>query len=336
MKRKLVILSLIVALLTLPLALACARPAAPAGPVTLNLVASFARDRVTMRPPSYLVDEVNKRAKGELVINWKGGEEIIPTFDQPDALIKGTIDMNAAVTNYYAGLIPAAYVLDLSRFNPSEQGPGTKVYDFLVKMFETKGARYIGEYTGVPGTMGFYVLTNKEIKKPEELAGMKVRVSPLTRHFAEALGMMPITMPPGDIYLAMERKTVDGFIWPIYDSFNEMGFPEVTKYAIDHPVYHGISGLFANLNVWNKLPSKLQKLILDVQVESQNWVIEFYKQQSTSQRDRAIARGMKYIKFSEADGTRYVKMATDALWAHFKKNMSPEDYQKIRQLLKYE
>lgn len=335
MKQKLVIIGLMVALLATAFSLACAKKVAT-GPITLNLVASFAKDAVSMRAPSYFVDEVNKRAQGELTINWKGGPEIIPTFDQPDAVIKGTFDLNGAVTNYYAGVLPASYVLALSRLKPDEQGPGTKVHDFLVKMFAAKGIRYVGEYGAESPSAGFYIYLNKEIRKPEELAGMKIRVSPLTRQFAEALGTAPITMPAGDIYLAMERKTVDGFIWPLYDTFNEMGWPEVTKYAIDYPLYQGIAGIFANLNVWNKLSGSQQKLITDAHIAAANWNVEFFKQQHASQRERAIKAGMKFIKFSEADGARYVKTAEDALWPYFQKNLSAEDYQTIRKLLKYE
>jgi len=335
MRGKLVIFGLIVALLVVPLGAGCAKKA-PAGPITLNLVGSFAREFVSMRAPSYFVDALNERAKGELTINWKGGPEVIPTFDQPDALIKGIIDVNAGVTNYYAGVLPAAYVLTLSPFMPDKQGSGTKVYDFMVKMFEAQGIRYIGEYTRDAATTGFYLFLNKEIKKPEELAGMKIRVSPLTRHWAEALGTVPITMPAGDIYLAMERKTVDGFIWPLFDSFSDFGWAEVTKYAIDYPAFQGQAGIFFNLNVWNNLPGNLQELVMDVHAEATEWNVEFYRQQYASQRQQAIAGGVKFIKFSEADGARYVKAAEDALWAHFKKNMSPEDYQKIRKLLQYE
>lgn len=336
MKRKLVIFSLFVVLLALPVAAACARPAAPGKPATLNLVSGLAKNMVTMQAPLYFIDEVNRRAKGELTINYKGGPETIPTFDQPDALIKGVMDLNATVTNYYAGVLPTAYVTDLSRFRPSEQTQGTELYDYLVKMFEEKGVRYIGEYYGTPGTMGFFIFLNKEVKKPEELSGLKVRVSPLTRQWAEALGLQPITMPAGDIYLAMERGTVDGFIWPLYDSFNELAFGKIAKYAIDHRAYHGIMGMYANLNAWNALPRHLQKLLLEVQLEAEKWNIGFIAAQYTSQRDRATAAGVKFIKFSEADAARYVKTAEDALWAHFKKGVSPERYTKLRQLLKYE
>ncbi len=332
MKARLVILTFVFFLATV---LFLQAPAT-AKPITLNLVSSFPQNHLVSQFGNYFVQALNKQAKGELYINWKGGGEIIPTFDQPEALIKGVIDVGNIVPNYMAGVVPGAYVLEMSRLLPLEQGPGTAIYEYLVKMYAEKGIRYIGEYAGSHGTGSFYLFTRFKPQKLSDLAGKKIRVSPLSRQFAQALGAEPITMPPPDIYLAMERGVVDGFIWPFVAAFNEMGFPKVVKCAIDLPIYRGSMGMFMNLKVWNKLPKDLQKMILDVQRMAAVWGEGYYASAGPNQMKRAKAAGVEFIKFSKAENEKFVRLSQDMLWTYFKKILSADRYKKLRQLLEYE
>ncbi len=69
----------------------------------------------------------------------------------------------------------------------------------------------------------------------------------------------------------MERGVVDGFIWPMYAGFSDMGLQEVTKFVVDHGVYRGPSGFFMNQKAWDKLPKNLQDLVLEVRKETMAW-----------------------------------------------------------------
>jgi TRAP-type C4-dicarboxylate transport system substrate-binding protein len=332
MKGKLLILIFIFFLVTLPLA----QSPAEGKSVTLNLVGSFPQNHLVSQFGNYFVQTLNKQANGQLYINWKGAGEIIPTFDQPEALIKGVIDVGNIVPNYMAGVVPGAYVLEMSRFSPLEQGPGTEIYEYLVKMYAEKGIRYIGEYAGSHGTGSFYLFTRFKPEKLSDLAGKKIRVSPLNRQFIQSLGAEPITLPPSDIYLAMERGVVDGFIWPFVAAFNEMGFPKVVKCAIDLPVYRGSMGMFMNLKAWNRLSGELQKMILDVQLMAAVWGEGYYASAGPNQMKQAKAVGVEFVKFSKAENEKYVKLSQDALWSYFKEILSPDRYKKLRQLLEFE
>lgn len=334
MKSKLVILMLVMGFVALTLTVDVDKAYTKDKPIQLNMVGSFPRKSVTSRAGSYFVDTVNREGKGRVKINWKGAAEIIPTFDQPEALIKGVIDMGAMVTNYFAGVLPGCQVLELSSSYISDYAPGTKRYDYLVKMYAEKGIRYIGEYMGTPGTSCFYVYTRFQPKKLGDLAGKKFRVAPLTRQFIEALGAEPITMPGSEIYLALERGVTDGFIWPFFASFNEMGFPKVVKYAVHIPVYRGVIGMFMNLKSWNRLPKDVQELLLKAQTRTQFWWEGYIDAVDKRQKKEAKAAGMKFIKFSNSENKEYVQLSEDALWAYFKKILSPERYNDYRQLLK--
>ena len=60
------------------------------------------------------MEEVNRRAKGKVVINFKGAREVVPTFDQPEALVRGVFDVWYGALNYWAGVVKPGYVTELS------------------------------------------------------------------------------------------------------------------------------------------------------------------------------------------------------------------------------
>lgn len=338
MKGKLVIFTLILVLLVLPVAAACARPA-PAGPVTLKMLTAFPKGTVPNAPGDFFIDEVNRRGKGELTIDRKGGPEAVATYDQPEATVKGVVDVHFTPSNYYAGLMGAPHVLEISPLQADEQGPGTEIYNTMVDMYKEIGIRFLGETTGSTGVMesgNFYVFTNKKVARVEDLAGQKMRISPMAVQFAEATRIQAITMPLGEIYLGMERGTIDGFIMPFFAGFNEMGLPKVTKYVIDHGIYRGNYCIVMNMKSWERLSEKQQKLLLDVMKDTISWTRGYLDGQDKSQRDRAKAAKVEFIKLPEAEAKRYAKISQDALWALFKQKLSPDRYKKLRQLLKYE
>ncbi len=281
------------------------------------------------------VDEVNRRGKGKVAIQFKGAKEVVPTFDQPEALVKGVFDVWYGAPNYWAGVVPAGYITELSPYPVPDNGPGSKLYNFMVKMYEKKGVRYLGHFSGDPGTGNHFMYTQKKVGSIGDLKGKKIRVPPLTRFFVTAIGAEPVTLPPGEVYLALERGTVEGFSWPYFDGFNNFGWQEVSKFVIAHPLYRDGTGVNMNLKKWNSLPKDVQKIILDsvrvVQIWSQGWISAY----QSSQLATMTKAGMKVIKFSKAEADKWAKTANESLWAHFKKAMSAGDYAQARKLMGY-
>src|SRR4030042_6787293 len=89
--------------------------AQPARAIPLNYVSfipvtnyEFARSK------PLFIDRVNEKAKGELIINVRGGPEIIPAYDLAFAAQKGTIDMTMIPTGFLENLVPGAAITRLS------------------------------------------------------------------------------------------------------------------------------------------------------------------------------------------------------------------------------
>jgi TRAP-type C4-dicarboxylate transport system substrate-binding protein len=303
-------------------------------PIVLNMVGAW--------PPKVssaadigikYIETVNQLAKGKLVIKFKGGKEVVPTFDQPQALVRGVFDIWYGAPNYWAGIVKGGYFTELSPYEIPDNGPGSDLFNFMVKMYEKHGVRYLGHYSGDPDTGNHFMYTQKSIKGIGDLKGKKIRVPPLTRHFVRAIGAEPVTLPPGEVYLALERGTVEGFTWPYYDGFTNFGWQKVSKFVIGHPLYRDGITIKMNLAKWNSLPKDVQDIMLVAARKTQSWSRGWVSAYQAVQLVGMQKGGMKVVKFSDAEAKRWHDTAGSALWAHFKSVMSADDYAAARKLL---
>ena len=278
-------------------------------------------------------DAVNQLSGGKIVIDFKGASDVVPTFDQPEALVRGVFDVWYGAPNYWAGIVRGGYLTEMSPYEIPDNGPGSELFEFVNKLHEAHGARYLGHMTGGPGAGNHFLYTQKKITRIEDLKGMKIRVPPLTRFFVAGMGAEPVTIPPGEIYLALERGTVEGFTWPVYDGFTNFGWQEVSKFMIAHPLYRDGISIAVNVRKWNGLPEDSKKIMYQAAADTQAWARGFVAEQQAAQLAKMKAAGMTVIEFTPADAKRWEDTAREALWAHFKTVMSAQDYASARRLL---
>lgn len=279
------------------------------------------------------MDNVNRLGEGVVHINYIGADDVLPTFDQPEALVNGVFDVWYGAPNYWAGVVPGGDVTELSQHQVPDNGPGSELYDFMVKMYEAKGVRYVGHAAGDIGVGAHYISTQFPVATIDDLKGKKLRVAPLTRHFIQASGAESVTLPPGDIFLAMDRGTVNGFSWPVADAFTRYGWQEVTKYMIDQPMYRSGASIAMNLDKWNGLSPEIQDVLLKAMAETQVWSRTWFAQNQDEQVTLMKKDGMEVLKLSDAESARWTAVANDSLWAYYQGLMSPEQFETAKRLL---
>jgi TRAP-type transport system periplasmic protein len=278
-------------------------------------------------------DFVNELSGGKVVIEFKGASDVVKTFDQPAALVKGVFDVWYGAPNYWAGIVRGGYFTEMSPYDVPDKGPGSELFKFVNKLHEAHGVQYLGHMTGGPDAGNHFLYTQKKITRIEDLKGMKVRVPPLTRFFVAGMGAEPVTLPPGEVYLALERGTVEGFTWPLFDGFTNFGWQEVSKYMVVHPLYRDGISILVNQAKWKALPEDAKQVMYQAAAKTQAWAHDFVAEQQAAQIKKMKAAGMQMIEFSPAEAKRWQDTSRSALWAHFKSVMTPENYATARQLL---
>ncbi len=305
--------------------------------VNLRMVGSFPiGPSPTAEIGNKFMEVVNRIGEGKVQIEYVGHSNVVPIFDQPEALVNGVFDVWYGAPNYWAGVVPGGDFTELSSLPVPDGGPGSEIYEFLVKMFAEKGVRYLAHAAGEVGVGTHMLSTQFEVGKIDDLSGKKVRVAPLLRHFVEAAGAEPITLPPSDIFLAIDRGTVDGFTWPVADGYTNNGWEEVTKFLVGQPMYRSGAGLAMNLGVWEKLSPEIQNILLEAVVEAQAFAKDWFHKNEQEQLEKMKAAGMQILSLGEEESARWSTVADDALWAYYTEVLTEDQAAEVARLLRRE
>jgi TRAP-type C4-dicarboxylate transport system substrate-binding protein len=263
------------------------------------------------------VDRVNSQCKDAIKIDWVGGPEVIPGFDQAEALQANSVQVIFAPTAYYASLAPEVNSFTLSKLTFKEERKPGGFYDFMVERHKKIGMMYIGTWCYNP----FYLRINKPIKSLDELKGVKMRTSALYDRFMKKLGIIPVTVKFGDTYTALERGLVDGFGFCVLGPA-DYGWLKNCKYIIDIPFYTRQNTLILmNLDVWNGLSKEVQDKIMDVTIEFEPEMKAYFEKKNGEEWKRYDKMGIKRIKFSPEENKKYYNTAYEAEWEDFEKKV---------------
>lgn len=114
-----------------------------------------------------------------------------------------------------------------------------------------------------------HVTANREIKKPEDMKGMKLRVppAPLFLMFTKSVGANATPIAFAEVYLALQQKTVDGQENPL-PTIMAKKFYEVQSHIM--LTGHITESLVVNVggHVWNKLNDAEKKVFQEVLLEA--------------------------------------------------------------------
>lgn len=295
--------------------------------IILKMATFLPKDDINLTAWWAYADEVNKKSKGEVVIKFVGGPEAIPAFKQFEAVRTGVVDMIFGCESYYGGAVTGAAYIHLSRLTPMEERK-VGYYDLRQDILKKQNVMYLGR---PEHGVWFHIFTNKPVKRPQEMAGQKIRTSATYEPFVKMIGAVPITIPGAEVYTALERGVVDGYAWSVLGNIS-MGWPEVCKYIIEPKIYAMNLENLINLDTWNKLPKPMQTLMANLMIENEEKYEKVFMELGEKELKAMQDKGMKFVKFSPEDTKWYVDMAYKAGWDEVIKK-SPELGAKLQKLL---
>ncbi len=295
--------------------------------ITLKMVTFLPKGDKNMTAFMALVDDINKKAAGELEIKYLGGPEAMPGFKQFEALRNGVVDMIFGCESYYGREVTGAPYTHLTRLDPMKERE-VGYYDLRVDLLKEHNVFYLGR---AEFGVWFNVFTNKEIERPQGLKGQKIRVSGTYEPFVKEIGAAPVTMPGSDIYTALERGTIDGYAWAILGNV-QMGWVDVCKYILEPRIYQMNIEALMNLKTWEGLPEHLQDLIMDCMIENEKEYTRVMSELAEAEYREMQEKGMEVIAFSPEDTEYYVDLAYEAGWDEVI-DQNPELGPKLREML---
>jgi tripartite ATP-independent transporter DctP family solute receptor len=161
----------------------------------------------------WAAEEIKKRTNGKYEIGVFPASQLGNENQINEGLGLGTVDMIytgvafAASIHKPIGITNAPFVLrDFDHFMAYRASP---LFRQIAKGYEDKTKHKIITLTYYGQRM---VTANKEIRKPEDMKGMKLRVppAPLFLMFTKSVGANATPIAFAEVYLALQQKTVDG------------------------------------------------------------------------------------------------------------------------------
>ena len=255
------------------------------------------------------IEKVKEKSKGEMLIEFLGGPEIMPGPEQVKALERGKmIHMCFTVVSQYEALVPEAATTNLSKLFPWEERQ-TGYYDLLVENHKKANLMYLGRWVYGP----FYLWSKKPISKPEDLKGMRMRTGALYDRFMKKLGIVPVSIAPADVYVALEKGMADGFGFTIIGPRKD-GWTTQVKYLINHPFYNQNGTILINRENWDKMSPVRQQAMKEASAGFEQLMVEYFKKEIDKElKTLKEQEGIKPIEFPPADAERYVNTAYEAL-----------------------
>ena len=208
---------------------------------------------------------VEERSKGEIEVQLYGNQQLGADRELTEATQLDNISGCAVSTANAAPFNPQLFVFDIpflfknhaEAYAALDGAPGQAVLASMSKA-NLMGAGYMEN--------GFRDLTNsrREITKPEDLNGIKLRTMENAIQMAmwRALGANPTPMAFGELFTALQQKTVDGQENPMELIYNNK-FYEVQPYLTKtHHIYSPYIMMFS-VEFWQGLKPEQQKLLME-------------------------------------------------------------------------
>ena len=247
---------------------------------------------------------VGARKYAELVAQRTGNRVKIDIYpatqlgserDLVEGLQLGTVDLVVTSTGPLGGFVPRMFVVDLP-FLFRDKTHAYKVLDgpigkSLLEPFAAKGIMGLAFWEN-----GFRNITNnvRPIEKPEDLRGIKIRTMENKIHLAsfKAWGASPTPMAWGEVYTALQQKTIDGQENPIAIIYTAKLY-EVQKYLALTGHFYSPSPLLMSLKAYNGLPGDIQKIMLDAAIECATFERNLLRDEEARQIADLKAKGMQ-------------------------------------------
>ena len=210
------------------------------------------------------VDSFNKIANGEMAIELYTADQLVPTPDLFNALQKGTLD---AVQSDDDSMASPADVAVFGGYFPF----ATRYSLDVPVLFNQYGLKDIweeayGEIDGVTWLSAgswdpCHFNTVDPIRSLDDLEGMRVFTFPTAGKFLSRFGVIPVTLPWGEVKDAVRNGALDGLAWSGITEAYTVGWADVTNCFLTNNISGAWCGsFFANSDSWHALPEHLREL----------------------------------------------------------------------------
>jgi TRAP-type transport system periplasmic protein len=242
-------------------------PAAPT-PIQLSYSIFFPPVHAQNKAAEAWAEEIEKRTEGAVKINMFPGGTLTPAAEVYDGVVKGISDIGMSCFAYTRGRFPVMEAVDLPMGYPDGRTATLAANAFYqeTRPKELDDVHVLYVHAHGPGLLH----TKKPVRTLEDVKGMKIRSTGLSSKVVEALGGVPVAMPQGSTYEALQKGVAEGTFAPI-ETLKGWKQAEVVDYTTDCRNIGYTTAMFVVMNRdrWDRLTPELQNVFTEV---SREWI----------------------------------------------------------------
>jgi TRAP-type mannitol/chloroaromatic compound transport system substrate-binding protein len=273
-----------------------------------------------------MVDLMNVLAAGELEISYnEGGTLVTSSGEMFDAVRNGIIEMGTDWPSYWEGKNTAFSLL-------TSVPMGFTPADYLAWFWQGGGLELAQELYGKFGIVWFpHSVTSPEcgqrsnvpIHTGEDYKGVKMRQCGRNQaRILQDLGGAAIFMPGAEIYMALQRGTIDAGEFSAPECDWSMGFQEVTKYWV-LPGWHQpgpVSGVMIHKKSWDKLPDRVKFMFKEACMATMMWSWTYFEYSSSEYTQKFLDAGIEITRLDQETIDKIQELAYKYLLEDAEKN----------------
>jgi TRAP-type C4-dicarboxylate transport system substrate-binding protein len=272
--------------------------------------------------------EIEKETKGRVKITLHPGGTLTSAANCYDGVVKGISDIGMSVLSYTRGKFPFSEVIDLP-LGYSSGMSATRLINQYYQRFKPKEldeVKVLYLHAHGPGILH----TKKAVSKLEDLKGMRIRCTGTAAKVVSALGGIPVAMPMGETYDALNRGMVEGSMAPI-ESLQGWKWGEVVKFSTESFGSAYSIGFFVVMNKekWNALSADIQKTIEKINKEWAEKTGKLWDEIDKAGREFSVKLGNKIISLSKEENQKWTQAVSPVLEEYVKamkeKNLAGEE-----------
>ncbi|MDO9535175.1 MAG: TRAP transporter substrate-binding protein [Bacillota bacterium] len=276
------------------------------GPVGKAVELKFAHHWAAQSPfgrgMQYFADVVNEESGGQLKVEVFAADSLVTGVEMYEAMLDGIVDIGFVTTSQISPKIRELTVLEI----PGIYDLGGGDFDYfdyaaeirpnLEEIYEEYGMVFL--YAVDPGDLA--ICSTQPIQDISDFNGKRIRdYGVWAGKVIEALGATPMTIPPGDVTLSLERNIVDAAMgtWGFVDGFKlyEQG---------KHITWLGVGGvscqIFMKQDTFDALTTEQQQIIRKAASDAMHKHTEFLEETKEA-----------FIRTSEAVGVTHYHLSDD-------------------------
>lgn len=154
------------------------------------------------------------------------------------------------------------------------------------------------------------------IKSIDDLKGKKVWAAGFWQELVKSLGITSVSMTAPEAYDGLQKGVIEGVFGNPYHTFRIFKYTETAKFLLEWP-FGGqpVNMQGINMDVWNEIPPKDQKIIEDIAAGMNDWFVVEQDKEAIKLKDFfEKTQGCTHNRLPDDEYARIKDLGKDVIW----------------------